>query len=122
MLYPVLFIADFFQPGHWTAIERFRYGDMCHGIVGSRAVPMFDVHRDPDNIALIHFFNLSAPFLKPTPALGNDERLTQWVRMPGSTGAGFKRDGGAADPGGFGGLKRRINSDVAGKIIFRAGL
>lgn len=68
---------------------------MGHGGVRRRTVPMFDASRDPDDIAGVHFLRGLAPHLDPTAPLGDDQRLTEQMRMPGRACAGFEGDGRA---------------------------
>jgi len=47
------------------------------------AVPMLLVRRKPDYIARPDFLDRSALALRPPNARRDDQRLTEWMRMPG---------------------------------------
>ena len=47
-------------------------GDMTHGGVFARAVPMFDIGRTPHHVAFFDDLNRFAPFLRAPFAFGND--------------------------------------------------
>jgi len=53
---------------------------------------MLLVRRKPDHIACPDFFNWFALALRPTDTGRDDQRLTQWMCMPGGTRARLKRD------------------------------
>lgn len=44
----ILFVADFFQPVHGFAVERFLNGDVRHRRGGRGTVPMFLARQKPN--------------------------------------------------------------------------
>jgi hypothetical protein len=63
---------------------------MGHRILWRCAVPVFHILRDPDDIALIHLLD-GFPFtLDPAFAVGDDQRLTQRMGVPGRARPGSK--------------------------------
>src|SRR6476659_7682389 len=88
----ILFVADFFHPVHRLAVQRFLNGDMRHRGRRGRAMPMLLTGRKPDHIARANFLDRSAPTLRPPKTGRDDQRLTEWMRMPGSARTGLERD------------------------------
>src|SRR5438132_629634 len=89
---PILFVADLFHPVNRLAVQRLLNSDMNHRGRWRRAMPMLLVGFKPNDIAGSDFFNLPAPTLNPPKAGRDDQRLTEWMRMPGGAGARFERD------------------------------
>src|ERR1700692_369949 len=83
----VLRVADLFHPVDDFAVQRFLNGDMRHRVRRSCAVPVLLTGREPDDIASPDFLSGAAFALHPAAAGGHDQRLTQWMRMPGGPGA-----------------------------------
>jgi hypothetical protein len=81
------------------AVERFLDGDVRHGCRGNGAVPVLFAGREPDHVAWADFLDGTA--LPPCPAGAgcDDQGLTKRMRVPGSPGAGFERDGRTANAG-----------------------
>src|ERR1039457_4490125 len=94
----ILFVADLFQPVHGFAVELFLNGDVRQGRGGRGTVPMFLARREPDDVARPDFFNRAAPALRASATGGDDERLSQRMRVPGGASAGFKGDDGTGNP------------------------
>src|SRR5439155_14858234 len=114
---PVFFFADFFQPLNRLPVQRFLNGDVRHRGLRRSAVPMLLVRHEPDNIARPDFLDRAAPSLRPPKAGCDDQRLTEWMSMPGGACARLKRDTGTDDVCGIGRLEQRINSDSTSKPI-----
>lgn len=70
---------------------------MRHGCGRRSSMPMFDAWRNPYNIASLNFLNWGAPLLDQPRPRRDDQRLTQWVRVPSSTSARLERDGRTSD-------------------------
>ena len=47
-------------------------------------VPVLLARRKPDHIARPDFLDRSTLALRPTAAVGDDQRLAEWMRVPGS--------------------------------------
>jgi hypothetical protein len=73
----------------------FLNGDMRHTRGCRGSMPVFLTRRDPDNITLPDFLDLTAPLLNPAGPSRHDQYLPDRVGVPCSTGAGLKRDEGA---------------------------
>jgi hypothetical protein len=119
-LFSVLVLRDFFKPVDDFAAELFLNGDVGHSGGGRGAVPMLFAGREPDDVTGADFFNGSGLALGPAAASGDDERLTERMRVPRSSRAGFEGYAGALDPSRIGRLKERVNADRAREPIGRA--
>src|SRR4030095_11956995 len=84
------------------------------------AVQMLLTRRKPDHIAWPDFLDRAAPTLRQPKTGGHDQRLTEWMCMPGGAGTRLERDTRATNTCGFGCLEQRVNSDSAGKIFSRS--
>src|SRR5947208_372412 len=113
----VLFVADLFHPVDRFAVQRLLNGDVRHRGRRRRAVPMLLVRRKPDDIARPDFLDPVAPTLRPTKTGRDDQRLTEWMCMPGGAGTRFERYTCADNACGIGRLEQRVNSHGAHKPI-----
>ena len=68
-------------------------------------MPMFFTGLKPNDIAGSDFFNRAVPTLRPPKAERNDQRLTEWMCMPGGAGTGLERDACATNTRRFGRLE-----------------
>src|SRR5205809_7087397 len=75
--------------------------------------------RKPDHVARPNFFHPPFPPLRPSKAGRNDQRLTQWMRMPGSAGTELKRDACATNACRFGRFEQRVTTNCPGNPIGR---
>ena len=116
----VLFVADFFQPVHRLAVERFLNGDMRHGRRRRGAVPMLFAWRDRDHIAGMNLVNRTALLLHPSATGGDDQSLTERMGVPCCSGAGFEGDTGAGGASRGAWLEQWINAHCAGKPVGRS--
>src|SRR5437773_3726562 len=80
---------------------------------------MLFVRRKPDDIARPDFFDWAAPTLRPPKAERDDQRLTEWMRMPRGAGPRLERNACAGHACRIGCLEQRINSDGTRKPISR---
>src|SRR4051794_19312869 len=80
-------------------------------------MPMLVVRRAPKNIAGVELQLWSAFNLSPTHAFRDDERLTQRMGMPCSTGTRFKVNEGPAHPRRRLALELTRDSGLAGEIL-----
>src|SRR5438094_9132831 len=78
----VLFVGNFVHPLHGYAVELFLYGNVSHCCVWRSAVPVFNVRRNPDDIAPSNLLDGPSPLLNPAFADRHDQDLTEQVRMP----------------------------------------
>src|SRR5438876_1987293 len=90
-------MADLFHPVHHFAVECFLNGDVRHRRGRRRAVPMLLVRRKPDYVAGANLFDGLAVALRPPKPRCNNQRLTEWMRMPGGAGARLEGNAGATD-------------------------
>ena len=81
---------------------------------------MLLARRKPDHIARPDFFDRAAPTLSQPEAGRDDQRLTEWMCMPGGAGTRLERDACATNTCRFGCLEQRINANCAGKIFGRS--
>src|SRR5437879_5851553 len=82
----VLLIAHFFHPLYNLPLQRFLNGDVRHRGRRRSTVPMLLVRRKPNDITRPDFFDRPSPPLRPSKAGRDDQRLTEWMPMPGGTG------------------------------------
>src|SRR5207247_5267154 len=83
------------------------------------AVPMLLTWHKPDYIAWAEFFDWAAATLSSPKSGRNDQRLTEWMCMPGRAGPRLERDACASNTCRFGCLEQRFNAHGAGKIFGR---
>src|SRR5206468_4926333 len=95
-------------------------GDMSHCGRRRSAVPMLLVRRKPDHITRPDFLNRPAPTLRPPNARRDDQRLTEWMRVPGGASTRIERDACATNTCRFGCLEQRVNPNCPGKIFGRS--
>src|SRR5579859_415567 len=93
---------------------------MGHSGCWRGAVPVLLARREPDHVTRPDFLHRSALALDPAATGRDDQRLTQWMRMPGRPGAGLERDAGATSTCGIGRLEQGIDTDRAGEIVRRS--
>jgi hypothetical protein len=113
----VLFVADLFHPLDDFTFELFLNGDMRHGCAWRSAMPMLLAGRKPDHIAGPDFLDRATPTLRPPESGCDNQRLTEWMRMPGGAGTWLERDACATNTCRFGCLEQRINANCAGKPL-----
>jgi len=66
---------------------------------------MLLVRREPDDVTRPDFLHWSTFALNPPATSHDDQRLTQWMNVPGGSGAGLERDAGATNARGVGWLE-----------------
>src|SRR6476620_1280610 len=93
---------------------------MRHSVFRRCSMPMLFIGLKPDDVALVHFFNLTTLPLHPATTCSNNQCLTKWMSMPGSPGARFKRNAGGRGTPGIIGRKQRINPNSSCEPIFRS--
>ena len=91
----VLFVADLFHPLDSFTVEIFLNGDMRHTRGCRSSMPVFLTRRDPDDITLPDFLDLTAPLLNPAGAGRHDQYLAERVGVPCSACPGLERDAAA---------------------------
>ena len=118
MLLALIFIvADFLHPVYGLAVVMFQDGYVCHRCRWSRTVPMFLARRAPDDIARPDFSFQSSVAFDPTTAGGNDQRLSERVRVPCCSSTGLEGDTNGEDACGLGRLRQRVNPDGSGEVL-----
>lgn len=91
----IVVVVSFLQPINHLPVERLLDGDVRHRGSRGSAVPVFDTRREPDHVTRTNLLNRAVLLLHPAATKRNDERLSEWVRMPDSAGSGFKGDAGS---------------------------
>src|SRR5579863_1948639 len=69
----ILLIGDVLHPFDDSAVERFLDGDVSHGGVRRRAVPMLFAGRKPHDIAGMNLLDRAAPPLRAARAGSDDQ-------------------------------------------------
>src|SRR5205085_11986966 len=87
---PVLRVTDMFHPVDNFTVEPFLNGDMRHRRRRCGAVPVLLAGCDPHHVTGPDLLNRPALALRPPAAGGDDEGLTEWMRMPCSPRAGLE--------------------------------
>jgi hypothetical protein len=80
---------------------------------------MFLSRCEPNHISGVNFLDRTAFSLNPSAACRDDQYLSEGMRMPGSTRSRLKCDAGTGNKRRVGCLKKRVNTDSAGKPICR---
>ena len=104
----ILFAAHLLQPIDSFSAELFLNGNVRHRCGGGCAVPVLLSWREPDHIAWTDLLDGTAPALRAAASGGDNERLTERMRMPGGAGAGLEGNAGAADACRAGRVKRTV--------------
>src|SRR6476659_6212150 len=113
----VLFVADLFQPVDGLAIQRFVDGDVLHGGRRRRSVPVLFARLEPDDVPRPDLLERSALALREAVAEGDDQRLPEWMRVPGGARAGLEGDGVAGRSRRSVGREERVDTDGTGEPI-----
>src|SRR5207244_5259830 len=63
-------------------METFLNSNMGNTRAGRSSVPVFHARRNPDDVTLPHFPDLTAPLLNPARTSRNDQSLPQRMAVP----------------------------------------
>src|SRR5215471_10323629 len=118
----VLCLTHLLHPVDDLPVERFLNGDMRHRGRWHCAVPMFFVRRKPDHVAWPDFLDRTAFALCPSQTGGDDQRLTEWMCMPGGAGARLERDARATNARWIRRLEQWLNPHFAREPLCRSCL
>jgi hypothetical protein len=77
------------------------------------------VGPDRDDVAWPNLFDRTAPPLVQAAAEGDDERLSEWMRMPVAPRAGLEADVRARRARGLGRLEQWVDANSAGEMLGR---
>src|ERR1700730_4239806 len=114
---PVLFAADLFHPINGAAVQRLLDGDMRYRGRRRRSVPMLLTGRKPDHVTWPDFLHRAAPTLHPPETGRDNQRLTEWMRMPSGPSSRFECDVCATDACRVGRLEQGVNAHRSGEIV-----
>src|ERR1700737_634118 len=89
----VLFVAHFLHPVDGLAVQRLLNGDVGHRRSRRCAMPVLLTGLEPDYIPWTDLFDRPALALHPAAPEDDDQRLTQWMRVPCRARAGLEGDG-----------------------------
>ena len=81
---------------------------------------MFLTGRKPDHVAWPDFLDRAAPTLRAAAASRDNQRLTEWMRVPSGTRTRFECDVCATDACPVGRIEQRINPNRASELIRRS--
>src|SRR5205085_6799445 len=85
-----------------------------------RAMPVLFAGREPDHVARSNLLDRAAPALRAAGTGGDDQRLTERMRMPRRPRAGLEDDARADGAPGIGGLEHRIEAHRAREVLGRS--
>src|SRR5258708_25745618 len=116
----ILSVADLLHPvDEGLLIDLFLNGDMRHRSGWGSTVPMLFTRWDPNDIAGMDLLNGTTLMLDPTAAGGDNEDLTQRMRVPGVTSTRLARNASAANAGWRVCIEQGVDTCGAGKIFSR---
>src|SRR4051794_41099714 len=118
----VLLVGDVVEPGDDLAVGvGLLDGDVRHEPVGGGAVPVLLARLDVDDVTGADLLHVAASAGDVADAVGDVERLSAGMGVPGGPGAGGEPDVGAADGGLVVGVADAVDVDGAGEPVRRAG-
>ena len=79
-------------------------------------MPVLLARRAPDHVARADLPHRPAPTLDEAAAGRDDQRLSEWMGVPGAPRARLEGDAAAVPAGRRGRLEERIDADVAGEV------
>jgi hypothetical protein len=91
---------------------------MAHGRGGRSAVPVPLPRRDPNQITRPDFLDRPVFALNPAAASGDDQSLTEWVRMLRRARAGLEGDQSTRNTGRIRRAEQRINTHGSSEILY----
>lgn len=109
-----------FEAGHHLAVLHLVDGDMAHSPVGGSAVPVLFARFEEDDVAGADLLDGAAFALYTARAEGDEQRLSQRVRVPGGTGAGVEGHIRALHAVGEIGVEQRIDPYRPGEPVARS--
>src|SRR5271165_5477752 len=112
----VLLVRHLLQPGHCGAVLHLSDGDMRHGAVRRRAVPVLLVRGEPDDVSGSYLLDRAAVALHMAEPGDDQQRLAERVRVPCGPGAWFERNRGRAQSATA--AEWRVDPDSPGEVIF----
>src|SRR5271155_988199 len=98
-----------FHPIDSFALEPFLNSDVCHGCGRCSSMPVLLVRREPAHIPGPNLLNCAALALGPAQASRDDQGLTEWMRVPGSSRPWLEGDARTHGTRRIGGLEERID-------------
>jgi len=108
------------HPGDGAAVDPFLDGDVAHGGVRRRPVPVLLAGRASDDLAGADFLNRAAFALHPAAAEGDDQRLSGRMGVSGGADARLEGDMATAGRAGVFRGKERIDADCPREPLGRA--
>src|SRR5436190_8513123 len=115
----IFLVRYVFQPSDRGAVERFLDGDVGHGRVRGRAVPVLVIRRAPNDVPGADFDSLLAFTLGPAGTRSHDQSLAERVCMPGGPGPRREGDAGTADARRLWRIAQGLNRHIAGEPFGR---
>ena len=112
-----LFVRHVLHPIDEFAVFLLLNRDMGHRRGRSRSVPVPFIWREPDHISRMDLLYPPAFALCPAAARRHDQRLTERVRMPGSSRTWLERHARARNQRGVRRSKERINANRPRKPV-----
>jgi hypothetical protein len=116
----VLSVGDFLLPDHVLDVPAAGDHQVRHRRVRRRSVPVFDVGRTTDGLALPERDHFAVTGAGKGDARGDDHVLPCRVKVPGGAGTGLEGDVRAGVMGGVVAGEQHVDAHVAGEIVLRA--
>jgi hypothetical protein len=117
---PVLLVAHMLEPVHDLPIQAFVNGNVGHCSGRAGPMPVLLAGRKPDHITGPNLLERPTPTLCEAATRRDDQRLAQWVRVPGCASSRLEGDARSESPRWMVGLKQRINPYRSSEPIGRA--
>src|SRR4051794_2248118 len=113
----ILLVRDRLHPGHRRPIDGLLNGDVGHGLIRRRTVPVLVLSRTPEDVARVELQLRTALDLGPADAFRDDQGLPGWMGVPNGACPWLEIDDRAADAGWLGPLKLARYGRLAGEKI-----
>src|SRR3982750_2445287 len=86
----ILLVSDRLHPGHRRPIDGLLNGDVGHGLMRRRTVPVFVLSRTPEDVPRVKLPLRTALDLGPADAFRHDQGLPGWMSVPNGACSRFE--------------------------------
>src|SRR3954452_1213103 len=113
----ILLVSDRLHPGHRRPIDGLLNGDVGHGLMRRRTVPVLVLSRTPEDVPRMKLQLRTAVDLGPADAFCHDQGLPGWMGVPNGACSRFEMHDRAADAGWLWPLKLARDRCLASEKI-----